>query len=225
MKKSELINTLNNALKKPRNFFAWNINLDFEVNLDDFLSELLEKLFKISNLIHHDLIIFNSINLQNITQIHNFLSKKSENFRVIIIKNADKITKNTCNAFLKILEESSKIVFIFTSINNLIDTISSRLQNFYLHMHSDNNNELNYRIQDNDIYSLVEFYEKNIDLFYTLLLKKVILLYENNLNFEKQEKISDKFYEIIEKTIDIDEFNCNKRAFILSYLPQIIDKL
>jgi len=73
--------------------------------------------------------------IEQIRELKRRLSLKSFSRRVVIIKRAELLSEDAANAFLKTLEESPlKTIFILTAFNikQVLSTIISRCQNFYL---------------------------------------------------------------------------------------------
>jgi DNA polymerase III subunit delta' len=112
------------------------------LNCDEFLEtkdscENCKNCKKITKNIHPDIILFKSENknisideirdIQKILQYKNYESK----YRVLIIEDADNLTSQAANAFLKTLEEppiNTVIILIVDNLSSMLKTILSRCQ-------------------------------------------------------------------------------------------------
>lgn len=77
----------------------------------------------------------NSLSVENIREINNITASKQSNHLFVVIEEAEKLTPAAAAAFLKSLEEPGENVhYVFLSHNcrNILPTIKSRAQNFYL---------------------------------------------------------------------------------------------
>jgi DNA polymerase III gamma/tau subunit len=122
--------------------------------------------------------------------------------RTVIIKEAENLTNQAQNAALKIVEEppeSALIIFIVKNVENLLPTLTSRLQKIHFP-------EIEMRkmsIQTNDTNSI----NNDIDIDY---------FFKNLIGDLKKDPIknSQRLKEILKRLVLIKQFNVNKRLQI-----------
>lgn len=147
MKSQILLAQLKNIFNQGKNsHFSWLIQGEFGVDFDHFLTKLCDELFELENFAQSANVLYitneGEIKIDEIRKINHFLSNKSEEWRVVIIQNADHMNKNAANAILKILEEPpEKTLFLCTTMLDLPLTILSRMDVFYLSLENDFNSD------------------------------------------------------------------------------------
>ncbi len=102
----------------------------FELPQETNFSEIFEKSYHVTT--DTDKNVISIENIRNISELCN--NKQSENM-FIVVENAEKMTSNAANAFLKALEEPrEKVHFVFLTKNAsaILPTIKSRANNYYI---------------------------------------------------------------------------------------------
>lgn len=131
----------------------------------------------------------NFIKKDQILELKNLFSKESQYTKesIYIIKNAEKMNKESANTMLKFLEEPEGNVigfFITNHIDNVLLTIQSRCQHIEANFLNEIHEKLNISKEKYDEYfTIVERYLNNIELD-----KKELILY-NKIYFNDIEKI------------------------------------
>lgn len=238
--------------------FAWLIQFSFGVDFKNFVKDFLFNVFKINDWQNSSEVFFcglyEKIKVDNAREINYFLQNNSENWRIVILFEADRMSLATSNALLKIIEDPpNRTIFLFSSIFELEQTLMSRLDVFFLSFRRFGVNNCDKIMQIANYSELVA--EKICEfggLYFVKLVKQ--MLYENNnqlavleiferIDWQKNfdilcylivyfmsegvRNISDSvhrkhiFYSY-EKTLnfiaEIEQNNCSKKAFLLSFL-------
>lgn len=151
-----------------------------------------------------------TIGIDTIRALKYFLWQKPTNLklRTVIIKEAENLTNQAQNAALKIVEEppeSALIIFIAKNIENLLPTLTSRLQKIHFPQtrnHADNNAEPRGQYTGNLRGTDAKFSDVDVDQFF-----------ENLINDLKKDTIknSQRLKEILKRLVLIKQFNVNKR--------------
>ncbi len=183
--------------KKTALEFAKTLNCK---NLADFTScETCQNCKKINNRTHPEIKIWNeenkNISIDDIKEIQKELQyKKTEAiFRFVIIDNAEKMSREAANSFLKTLEEPplfTVIILIVKNLSNLLKTIVSRCQIV--------------KLKDLTQDEKVQVLSKNLNQD-AKAIENALLISGNNLeeaknllSGEKNDETSQKFLEIYE---------------------------
>ncbi len=153
-----------------------------------------------------------TIGIDIIRSLKYFLWQKpaDSKLRTVIIKEAENLTNQAQNAALKIVEEppeSALIIFIAKNIENLLPTLTSRLQKIHFPKtwnHADINADKRGYISENLRSNLRESALSNVD---------VDQFFENLIGDLKKDPIknSQRLKEILKRLVLIKQFNVNKR--------------
>jgi len=135
-----LITQLQKTEKLGRLAHAYLFYSDDPEQLGDFLDNLLKDVFNMPDYLKNTNFKIiekkddeNEIKIEDIRDAIQFLSLSSlgDSYKIVVIKDAERMTKGAANALLKILEEPTrrKIIILTTkNKNNIMPTIYSRIQ-------------------------------------------------------------------------------------------------
>ncbi len=157
-----------------------------------------------------------TISINNIRELKYFLCQRPINSsrRIVIIKEAEKLTDEAQNAALKIVEEppeSALIIFITDVADNLFSVLTSRLQKIHF-PRAVAKKALASNVKSESIEEIIE--NNQIDEFFESLI--------NDLR-KNPKKNSQQLKETLNRLVLMKQFNINKRLqlrALISSLPE-----
>ena len=167
----------------------------------------------------------NFIKKDQIIELRDTFSKSSQftDVSIYVIKNCEKMNKESANTMLKFLEEPEGNVigfFITKEYNNVLPTIQSRCQ--HLEIDFDNNDSESLNIDEEEYNKLLNIANKYLEKIE--IEKKELILYNKEYlsNLEKEEikslfQIILQIYQVELKSRFIKENNSVKLAFLKNY--------
>ena len=159
-----------------------------------------------------------TIGIDTIRALKYFLWQKPTNLklRTVIIKEAENLTNQAQNAALKIVEEppeSALIIFIAKNIENLLPTLTSRLQKIHFPQTLRAVPSLRAKRSNPKDKKIASGYRPRNDYSFGSLPDNIDQFFENLINDLKKDPIknSQRLKEILKRLVLIKQFNVNKR--------------
>ncbi|MDP3015133.1 MAG: hypothetical protein Q8N28_01840 [bacterium] len=159
-----------------------------------------------------------TIGIDIIRSLKYFLWQKpiSSNLRIVIIKEAENLTNQAQNAALKIVEEppeSALIIFIVKNIENLLPTLTSRLQKIHFPQTLRAAPSLRAKRSNPKDKKIASGYHPRNDHSSGLPPVDIDQFFKNLIGDLKKDPIknSQRLKEILKRLVLIKQFNVNKR--------------